>query len=112
MRRLTLATPVGLIETSGGQEDVQSFGWEAAENLRQAVHGARVVTACELLTAGHASTLAAAAGRPAPPGAAPVLAWLAGLIPPVTGDRPFGADIERLAAALADGDNPEPGKFR
>jgi histidine ammonia-lyase len=66
MRRLTLATPVGLIETSGGQEDVQSFGWEAAENLRQAVHGARVVTACELLTAGHASVLAAAAGRRRP----------------------------------------------
>jgi histidine ammonia-lyase len=101
MRRLALATPVGLIETSGGQEDVQSFGWEAAENLRQAVHGARVVTACELLTAGHASALAAAAGRPAPPGAGPVAAWLAGLVPPVTGDRPFGADIERLAAALA-----------
>jgi hypothetical protein len=30
-----------------------------------------------------------------------VAAWLAGLVPPVTGDRPFGADIERLAAALA-----------
>jgi histidine ammonia-lyase len=105
MRRLALATPVGLIETSGGQEDVQSFGWEAAENLRQAVHGARVVTACELLTAGHASALAAAAGRPAPPGAAPTVAWLAGLVPPVTGDRPFGADIERLATALAGNDN-------
>jgi len=112
MRRLALATPVGLIETSGGQEDVQSFGWEAAENLRQAVHGARVVTACELLTAGHATALAAAAGRPAPPGAAPLAAWLAGLVPPVTGDRPFGTDIERLAAALADGDNPGPGEFR
>jgi histidine ammonia-lyase len=70
------------------------------------------VTACELLTAGHASALAAAAGRPAPPGTAPVLEWLAGLVPPVTGDRPFGADIERVAAALADGDNPEPGEFR
>jgi histidine ammonia-lyase len=109
MRRLALATPVGLIETSGGQEDVQSFGWEAAENLRQAVHGARVVTACELLTAGHAAVLAAAAGRPAPAGAAPTVAWLAGLVPAVTGDRPFGADIERLAAALAGNDkHPRP----
>jgi histidine ammonia-lyase len=112
MRRLALATPVGLIESSGGQEDVQSFGWEAAENLRQAVRGARLVTACELLTAGHASVLAGAAGRAAPPGAAPVLGWLAGLVPPVTGDRPFGADIERLAAALAENGNPEPGVFR
>ena len=32
MRRLATATPVGLIETSGGQEDVQSFAWEAADN--------------------------------------------------------------------------------
>ena len=95
MRRLAMATPVGLIETSGGQEDVQSFGWEAAENLRQAVHGARVVTACELL-AGHGGALA---GRPPPAGAGPVVAWLAGLVPPVTGDRPFGADIERLIGA-------------
>jgi histidine ammonia-lyase len=106
MRRLALATPVGLIETSGGQEDVQSFGWEAAENLRQAVRGARVVTACELLAAGHACALAAAAGRPAPAGTAPARDWLARLVPPVTGDRPFGADIERLVAALADGDYP------
>src|SRR5262249_26869920 len=112
MRRLALATPVGLIESSGGQEDVQSFGWEAAENLRQAGHGARGGRGCELLAAGPARARAAAAGRPAPPGAAPVLEWLAGLVPPVTGDRPFGADIERLGAALADGDNPEPGKFR
>jgi len=112
MRRNALATPVGLIESSGGQEDVQSFGWEAAENLRQAVRGARLVTACELLTAGHASALAATAGQPAPPGAGPVLGWLAGLVPPVTGDRPFGADIERLAAALAGTDYPETGVFR
>ena len=41
MRRLAVATPVGLIETSGGQEDVQSFGWEAAEVLRAALHGMR-----------------------------------------------------------------------
>jgi histidine ammonia-lyase len=73
------------------------------------VHGARVVTACELLTAGHAAVLAAAAGRPAPAGAAPTVAWLAGLVPAVTGDRPFGADIERLAAALAGNDkHPRP----
>ena len=36
LRRLTLPSAVGLIETSGGQEDVQSFGWEAAESLRGA----------------------------------------------------------------------------
>ena len=87
MRRLALATPVGLIETSGGQEDVQSFGWEAAENAaRRRVHGARVVTACELLTAGHASALAAAAGPARPPG--PGRLGLAGRPGPADRRRP------------------------
>ena len=96
MRRLAVATPVGLIETSGGQEDVQSFGWEAAEVLRAALHHARIVTACELLTAGHAIALA---DRMPPPGCRGVLGWLAGLTEPILADRPFGQDIERIAAA-------------
>jgi histidine ammonia-lyase len=96
MRRLAMATPVGLIETSGGQEDVQSFAWEAAETLRAALHHARVVTACELLAASQAVALA---GRPVPPGCRGVLGWLAGLVEPIAGDRPFGADIERILRA-------------
>jgi histidine ammonia-lyase len=96
MRRLAVATPVGLIETSGGQEDVQSFGWEAAEVLRAALHHARIVTACELLTAGQAIALA---DRTPPPGCRGVLGWLAGLTEPIRADRPFGQDIERIAAA-------------
>jgi histidine ammonia-lyase len=96
MRRLAVATPVGLIETSGGQEDVQSFGWEAAEVLRAALHHARIVTACELLTAGQAIALA---DRTPPPGCRGVLRWLAGLAEPILADRPFGQDIERIAAA-------------
>jgi histidine ammonia-lyase len=96
MRRLAVATPVGLIETSGGQEDVQSFAWEAAEALRAALRHARVVTACELLAGWQAIALA---GGPAPPGSRAVLGWLADVIEPVRGDRPFGEDIERIAAA-------------
>src|SRR6516164_6800856 len=93
LRRLATATPVGLIETSGGQEDVQSFAWEAAENLRVALRHAHVVTACELLMAYQAHALS---DHPAPSGCRPVLDWLAGLLGPVLDDRPFGADIERL----------------
>jgi histidine ammonia-lyase len=96
MRRLTLPASVGLIETSGGQEDVQSFAWEAAESLRQALRRAAVVTACELLTAYQAIELS---GRPAPAGCRDLLARLAAIIGPVERDRPFGADIERVAAA-------------
>ncbi len=96
LRRLAMATPAGLIETSGGQEDVQSFAWEAAETLRQALHHARVVTACELLTAYQAMALS---GRPAPPGCRATLRWLTQIIGRIDGDRPFGQDIERLIQA-------------
>jgi histidine ammonia-lyase len=94
LRRLATATPVGLIETSGGQEDVQSFAWEAAENLRVALRHAHCVTACELLMAHQAHALS---DRPPPEGCRPVLDRLAGLLgkEPLT-DRPFGEDIEHL----------------
>ena len=95
MRRLAAADPVGLIETSGGQEDVQSFAWEAAESLRGALHHAHAVTACELLTAYQA---ARSPGARPPAGCRPC-SRLAGIIGPIEGDRPFGEDIGHLAAA-------------
>ena len=96
MRRLAVATPVGLIETSGGQEDVQSFAWEAAEKLRTALRHARAVTACELLAGYQAAALS---GRPPPAGCRAVLDWLGRVIAPIDGDRPFGEDLERLVNA-------------
>jgi histidine ammonia-lyase len=96
LRRLAIPATTGLIETSGGQEDVQSFAWEAAEALRQSLAHAHAVTACELLVAYQAIALS---GRPAPPGLRRMLGWLAGLIGPITADRPFGEDIERLRQA-------------
>jgi histidine ammonia-lyase len=96
MRRLAAATPVGLIETSGGQEDVQSFAWEAAEKLAAALRHARAVTACELLAGYQAATLS---GRPAPAGSRALLGWLTGIVGPIDGDRPFGEDIQHLIEA-------------
>jgi histidine ammonia-lyase len=93
MRRLALPTAVGLIETSGGQEDVQSFAWEAALNLRAALSRARAVAAAEALTAFRAASLA---GRPLPAGSAAVLDRLSEIVRPIDGDRQFGADIELL----------------
>ena len=93
MRRLATATPVGLIETSGGQEDAQSFAWEAAEKLAAALRHARAITACELLAGYQAAALS---GRPPPAGSRALLDWLAGIIGPIDGDRPFGEDLERL----------------
>ena len=96
MRRLAAATAVGLIETSGGQEDVQSFAWEAAGKLRIALCHARAVTACELLAGYQAAALSE---RPPPPGCRALLDWLTVIIGPIDGDRPFGEDIERLIQA-------------
>ncbi len=96
MRRLATATPVGLIETSGGQEDVQSFAWEAADKLLAALRHARAVTACELLAGYQAMALS---GHQPPAGSQALMDWLAGMIPPIDGDRPFGDDIERLIRA-------------
>ena len=96
MRRLAAATPVGLIETSGGQEDVQSFAWEAAGKLRAALRHARAVTACELLAGYQAAALS---GPPPPAGSRVLLDWLAGIVDPIEEDRPFGEDIERLIGA-------------
>ena len=87
---------MGLIETSGGQEDVQSFGWEAAESLRQAIRHGHAVTSCELLTAYRAVTLSP---HLVPPGCRALMDSLTGLIGPIEADRPFGEDIERLTAA-------------
>jgi histidine ammonia-lyase len=96
MRRLATATPVGLIETSGGQEDVQSFAWEAADKLAAALRHARAITACELLAGYQAAALS---DRPPPAGCWALLDWLAGIVGPIDGDRPFGEDLERLIEA-------------
>jgi histidine ammonia-lyase len=94
LRRLTGPTAVGLIETSAGQEDVQSFAWEAAVTLRAALRRARVITACEVLTAFQAASMA---GPPWPPGCEWLLDSLRRVVDPVDRDRPLGADIETLA---------------
>jgi histidine ammonia-lyase len=100
LRRLCVPAPIGLAETSGGQEDVQSFAWEAAEALRGAMHHARAVTACELLAGYQACSLSQ---REAPDGCRQALSRLAGIVGPAGGDRPFGEDIERLLGALRTG---------
>jgi histidine ammonia-lyase len=96
MRTLASATPIGLIETSAGQEDVQSFAWEAVGKLATALRHARVVTACELLAAYQAAALSA---HELAAECKPLMNWLAEIIPPIDRDRPFGQDIERLVRA-------------
>ena len=75
---------------------MQSFGWEAAESLRQAIRHGHAVTSCELLTGYRAVTLSP---HPVPPGCRALMDSLTAVIGPIEADRPFGEDIERLTAA-------------
>jgi histidine ammonia-lyase len=90
------------METSTGQEDVQSFGFEAVECLTTAVDGLRDILACELLAVHQAGVL----GGP-PAGVAEALATalgqVAGSLPAGAGDRPFGRDLDKLVELLTAG---------
>ncbi|MBS2533067.1 aromatic amino acid lyase, partial [Catenulispora sp. NF23] len=92
LRRLAVPSTVGTIETSAGQEDVQTFSVEAAEDCRRALDGLREVLACELLAVHQAHAL----GARSPRGAdwlSGALAETAAVLPSGTGDRFFGQDV-------------------
>ncbi|TDD18762.1 phenylalanine/histidine ammonia-lyase [Kribbella turkmenica] len=93
LRRLTSPSASSTAETSNGQEDVQSFSWEAVGVLAEAVRLTREVTACELLAVHQAFALSE---RPVPPRLRELLAGVAAVVPPIAADRPFGADLTRL----------------
>lgn len=93
LRRLALPSAIGSIETSGGQEDVQSFCWEAMTGLAEALRLTREILACELLAVYQAFQLSQ---RPVPAGLEDLLASVADVVPVIEADRPFGADLSRL----------------
>ena len=97
LRRLALPSAIGAVETSNGQEDVQSFSWEAAGGLAEAVRLARDVVACELLAVYQAFALSK---RAVPPGLREFLGSVADVVPAIEADRPFGPDLTRLLAEI------------
>ncbi|MFI7068044.1 aromatic amino acid lyase [Kribbella sp. NPDC050124] len=97
LRRLTLPSAISTAETSNGQEDVQSFSWEAVGGLADAVRLTREVTACELLAVHQAFALSK---RPVPPGLRELLQAVADVVPPIEADRPFGQDLTRLLESV------------
>ena len=97
LRRRATPVSVGVADTSLGQEDVQSAGFAAAENLRAAAAYAREVTAIELITARQAWWLR---GSGPAPGLRAVATPLLDAVPPVDDDRPLGDDVSRVVALL------------
>ncbi len=97
LRRRASPVSVGVADTSLGQEDVQSAGFAAAENLRAAAALAREVTAIELITARQAWWLR---GSGPAPGLGAVATPLLDAVPPVDDDRPLGDDVSRVVGLL------------
>ncbi|MEU8225038.1 aromatic amino acid lyase [Kribbella sp. NPDC048915] len=97
LRRLTLPTAISTVETSNGQEDVQSFSWEAVGILTEAIRLTRITTACELLAVHQAFTLST---RDIPPNLRPFFEAVAEAVPPIHTDRPFGQDLTTLLTIL------------
>ena len=93
LRRLTLPTAISTAETSNGQEDVQTFSWEAVGVLAEAIRATRETAACELLAVRQAFALSK---RSIPPGLHDLVQAVDAVVPPIDADRPFGEDLTRL----------------
>lgn len=93
---------LGAVETSLGQEDVQSFSIEAAATCADAIVAVRSIFACELLAVLQAARLAPGPLRVAP-ALRELLAELSAPLPTGTADRPFGRDLAAITRLLASG---------
>ncbi|MCF3960151.1 aromatic amino acid lyase [Streptomyces fuscigenes] len=102
MRRRTVPAVLGTIETSAGQEDVQSFSVEAAEECRRAVEGLTDVLACELLALHQARCLGAEPSEHTP-GLTAALDEISSLLPGTAEDRFFGEDLTVIRGLLRAG---------
>jgi histidine ammonia-lyase len=106
LRRAAVPSAVGTMETSLGQEDVQSFSWEAAQTSRWAVERTRVVIACELLAACRAVALRREGGDGTEALPAELNGFVARVgeeVPDDLVDRTFGVDIQKLTELLENG---------
>jgi histidine ammonia-lyase len=99
-----LAHPASIdnVPTDGGKEDHVSMGMTAATKLRGIVKLAEMATAIELMTAAQALGYHA----PLTPGRGVKQAYeiVRGLVAPLTIDRSMSSDIEKLTAAIKNGE--------
>jgi histidine ammonia-lyase len=100
-RVLSHPASVESIPTSGLQEDHVSMGWGAGRKLLDVVANTEHVLAVELLCAARGMEYRAPL-RPAVATAA-ALAAIREVVPPLTDDRPIGAEIEAVATLIGAG---------
>jgi histidine ammonia-lyase len=91
-------TSLGSVPTNANNQDVVGMGGVAVRHARRLLENARRVVAIELVAAAEALDLVGGEGLGA--GSRAVHAAVRAVAPPLVADRPLGADVERLAAAL------------
>jgi histidine ammonia-lyase len=100
-RVLAHPASTGSITTSGNKEDFVSMGMTSAVKLQRVVRNTRAVLAIEALTAARALDLLT------PLKSSPVLEEarerIRAVSPPLTGDRPYYKDIERIERMISAG---------
>ncbi len=97
-RLLAAPASLGAVDTSTGQEDVQSFASLAAAKLGRLLDNLELALAYELVALRQARALRPAA--PLAPELAGLTEALAAVVEPVTRDRSLAPDVERVAALL------------
>jgi histidine ammonia-lyase len=98
-RRSSAPASLGPVETSLGQEDVQSFGLEAMRAARSAADVLADVTACELVAVHQAHLLDATSQRGAEP-LKTVLRKAFAVLPDTTADRPTGREVSAVRGII------------
>ena len=102
VRRTAAPAAAGAMETSSGQEDVQSFGLEAAAALAECLEVLRDVTACELLALHQARQLDATPERGSRR-LQMVLHKGSEHVSQDVNDRAFGEDVSAIVHAMSVG---------
>lgn len=102
MRSLASPASADSIPTSANQEDTVSNAYYATTKARSAVGKLEYILAIEAMCAVQALDLAAFAEHSSP-ALASLRHEVRAIVPPVTGDRYFGDDIENLTIAVRDG---------
>ena len=99
----TLAAPASVhaLDTSSGQEDVQSFCFLVASRVADVLDALENALACELVALRQAAHLAET--RPAGAPLRHVVQIVADAVPPIDRDRTLSADVLRARALVASG---------
>jgi histidine ammonia-lyase len=100
-RTLVAPASVHALDTSTGQEDVQSFSLLVAQRVGRLLDALEAALACELVALRQAAHLAD--GRPAGMELAAIVGALAESIEPIENDRTLSPDVARTRALVAAG---------